>query len=85
MVNFFDADEAVFDIDTRELQGQERVDLLAAFLADLGRAFGFPVALAVEGLDPLKKAYLRYEPADDEFVFAASPNGGGRGPGLGRG
>lgn len=74
MVNFFDVDdEVVFDIDTRELQGQERVDLLAAFLRDLGRAFGLPVALALEGLDPLKKAYLQYEPAGDEFVFTASP------------
>ncbi|MET9228355.1 hypothetical protein [Lentzea sp. NPDC003310] len=72
MVNFFEChDEVVFDVDTRELQGQERLDLLAAFMRELGLEFGLSVALALEGLDPSQNAYLRYEPTSDEFVVKA--------------
>jgi hypothetical protein len=71
LVNFFDLgrDEVAFDIDTRELQGQQRVDLLAAFMRELGQAFRLPVALTSEGSDPREGAYLHYDPVVDGFVL----------------
>ena len=70
LVNFFEVhDEVVFDVHVGELQGQERLDLLSAFLRDLGQVWGKPVALTFEGLDPAKDPYLHYDPAVDGFVL----------------
>ncbi|MFD4676709.1 hypothetical protein ACFWNN_43805 [Lentzea sp. NPDC058450] len=69
-VNFFEVgDEVVFDVHVGELQGQERLDLLSAFLRELGQAFGKPVALTFEGLDPAEEPYLHFDPAIDGFVL----------------
>ncbi|GAA3663901.1 hypothetical protein GCM10022267_57620 [Lentzea roselyniae] len=75
LVNFFEADDDVvlFDIDVRELQGQERLDLLGAFLRELGQAFGRPVALTFEGFDPSEMPYLHYDPVADGFVLDREP------------
>ncbi|MDX8056024.1 hypothetical protein SK571_42165 [Lentzea sp. BCCO 10_0798] len=75
LVNFFEAveDEVLFDVDVRELQGQERLDLLGAFLRELGLAFGRPVALAFEGCDPSEEPYLHYDPVADGFVLDREP------------
>lgn len=46
----FLADEEIdFDMDLRELQGQERLDLLCDFLRTLGRRLGKPVFMDPEG------------------------------------
>jgi hypothetical protein len=43
------ADEIDFDVDLRELQGQERLDLLCGFFVAIGRRLGKPVLMASEG------------------------------------
>ncbi|MET8756805.1 hypothetical protein [Lentzea sp. NPDC004782] len=70
-VNFLlvEGEDLDFDIDVRELQGQDRVDLLGAFLRAVGQAFGRPVALAFEGLDPRNVPYLHYDSKADDFVL----------------
>ncbi|MEV6714371.1 hypothetical protein AB0M48_20310 [Lentzea sp. NPDC051208] len=75
LVNFFEAgeDEVLFDVDVRELQGQERLDLLGVFLRELGLAFGRPVALTFEGCDPSEVPYLHYDPVADGFVLDRKP------------
>ncbi|GLY52211.1 hypothetical protein [Lentzea sp. NBRC 102530] len=69
-VNFFEVpDEVVFDVHVGELQGQQRLDLLSAFLRELGQVWAKPVALAFEGLDPAQEPYLHYDPVADGFVL----------------
>jgi hypothetical protein len=65
--------EISFDVDLRELQGQEGADTLCAFLRAIGSRLGKPVLMTPEGgsqehsvlgYDPaLKKVTLRTEPA----------------------
>ena len=52
-VNFwpYSADEILFDIDIREIHGQERLDALCAFLRAIGRRLGKPVLMSEEGFD----------------------------------
>lgn len=70
LVNFFDGgDDVLFDIHVGELQGQERLDLLGAFMRELGQAFGRVVALTFEACDPLEMPYLHYDPVVDGFVL----------------
>lgn len=38
-----------FDVDLRELQGQERLDILCGFFATIGRRLGKPVLMSTEG------------------------------------
>ncbi|MEU0689404.1 hypothetical protein [Streptomyces uncialis] len=46
----FHADvEVDFDVDLRELQGQERLDVFCGFLGDIGRRLGKPVLMDPEG------------------------------------
>ncbi|MEU0236378.1 hypothetical protein ABZ234_01675 [Nocardiopsis sp. NPDC006198] len=42
-------EEIDFDVDLRELQGQERLDVLCHFLATIGRRLGKPVLMEPEG------------------------------------
>lgn len=74
-VNFLlaEGEDLDFDIDVRELQGQDRVDLLGVFLRAVGQAFGLPVALTFEGHDPRKVSYLHYDPKADDFVLEREP------------
>lgn len=73
-VNFFDCggEDVDFDIDVRELRGQERLDLLSAFLRVMGQAFRAPVAMRGEGDDP-GFSLFHYDPETDEFVLDAEP------------
>ncbi|MEU5896510.1 MULTISPECIES: hypothetical protein [unclassified Streptomyces] len=46
----FHADEEIdFDVDLRELQGQERLDVFCGFLREIGRRLGKPVLMDPEG------------------------------------
>ncbi|MET8826318.1 hypothetical protein ABZX40_30425 [Streptomyces sp. NPDC004610] len=42
-------DEVDFDIDLRELQGQDRLDVFCGFLREIGRLLGKPVLMDPEG------------------------------------
>ncbi|MEH0474897.1 hypothetical protein ACN6K4_003591 [Streptomyces hayashii] len=42
-------DEVDFDVDLRELQGQERLDVFCGFLREIGRRLGKPVLMDPEG------------------------------------
>ncbi|MEU6739418.1 hypothetical protein [Streptosporangium sandarakinum] len=46
---FLSEDTIDFDVDLRELQGQERLDLLCGFFAEIGRKLGKPVLMSPEG------------------------------------
>lgn len=46
---FLAAEEVDFDIDLRELQGQERLDVLCSFLRAIGQRLGRPVFMDPEG------------------------------------
>jgi hypothetical protein len=46
---FYAPDEIDFDVDLRELQGQERLDVLCHFLTAIGRHLGKPVLMHPEG------------------------------------
>ncbi|GHH63181.1 hypothetical protein GCM10018775_80510 [Streptomyces umbrinus] len=43
------ADEVDFDVDLRELQGQERLDVFCGFLREIGRRLGKPVLMDPQG------------------------------------
>ena len=57
---FFAAEEIDFDIDLREIQGQERLDQLCAFLRSVGRHLGKPVLMGGEGGNPAKHPVLGF-------------------------
>ncbi|MEU8383955.1 hypothetical protein [Streptosporangium sp. NPDC048865] len=68
----FHADESVdFDIDLRELQGQERLDLLCGFLRAIGRRLGKPVLMTPEGDD--RHPVLGFDVATGRVVPLAEP------------
>ncbi|MFI5881920.1 hypothetical protein [Streptomyces sp. NPDC051554] len=46
---FHAADEVDFDVDLRELQGQDRLDVLCDFFREIGRRLGRPVLMDPEG------------------------------------
>jgi hypothetical protein len=63
----YTADEIDFDVDLRELQGQQRLDLLCAFFRTIDRQLGKPVLMTPEGSgnDPV----LGYDVDDDRVVL----------------
>ncbi|MEV4413290.1 hypothetical protein [Catellatospora sp. NPDC049609] len=64
------SDEIWFDIDLRELQGQERLDLLCGFFTAIGRRLGKPVCMTPEmGQEPV----LGFEPTAGRVVLLADP------------
>ncbi|TDP96050.1 hypothetical protein [Labedaea rhizosphaerae] len=67
-LNFFrrDGEGITFDVDLREVRDQERLDVLCAVLADLGRAFGNDVRLVPEGGSDWE--LLRYDAGADRIV-----------------
>ncbi|MEU8900977.1 hypothetical protein [Nocardia sp. NPDC048505] len=63
------AESVDFDVDLRELQGQQGVDLLCEFLGTIGRHLGKPVRLSPE-TDP-SRAVLAFDPQADRVVLLA--------------
>lgn len=59
-----------FDVDLRELQGQDRLDLLCGFLRSLGRMLSKPVVLTPESCPDLP--VLGYVPAADRVMMLAA-------------
>ena len=64
-------DQIDFDVDLRELQGQEGVDLLCDFLTVLGRRLGKSVLMCAEG--DHKNPVLGFDSAADRVVLLADP------------
>jgi len=62
-----------FDVDLRELQGQDRLDALCQFFKTLGRELRKPVVMTPEGIAELR--ILVYEPTVDRVVLTAKPWG----------
>lgn len=46
---FLADDEIDFDVDLRESQGQERLDVFCGFLREIGLRLGKPVLMSAEG------------------------------------
>ncbi|MCL7427165.1 hypothetical protein [Streptomyces sp. YS415] len=68
----FYSDEAIdFDVDLRELQGQERLDVFCSFLREIGRRLGKPVLMHPEGADG--HPVLGFDVAADRVVLLAEP------------
>jgi len=65
------ADEIDFDVDLRELQGQEGVDVLCRFLTAIGRRLGRQVVMTAEG--DYGHPALGFDPAADRVVLMADP------------
>ncbi|WP_033223421.1 hypothetical protein [Kitasatospora phosalacinea] len=68
----YEASSIDFDVDLRELPGQDGVDLLCRLLRTIGRRLGKPVTLSPES-DPLHPV-LRFDPAADRVVLLADPH-----------
>lgn len=71
---FHTADEVDFDVDLRELQGQDRLDAFCGFLKEIGRRLGKPVLMDPEGGSghPVLSFYLEA----DRVVLLADGAGG---------
>ncbi|WP_411105111.1 hypothetical protein [Streptomyces sp. cmx-4-9] len=68
----FHHDEAIdFDVDLRELQGQERLDVFCGFLREIGRRLGKPVLMDPEG--DYGHPVLGFEVVADRVVLLAEP------------
>ncbi|MFI9729344.1 hypothetical protein [Streptomyces sp. NPDC052092] len=66
------ADEIGFDVDFRELQGQERLNVLCGFLCAIGRRLGKPVVLTPEGDWERSHPVLGFDVESDEVVLLAT-------------
>ncbi|MDT0268575.1 hypothetical protein RM844_20010 [Streptomyces sp. DSM 44915] len=71
---FHAADEIDFDVDLRELQGQERLDVLCGFLGEIGRRLGKPVLMDPEG--DHGHPGLGFDVGADRVVILAAPQVG---------
>ncbi|WP_130334879.1 hypothetical protein [Micromonospora kangleipakensis] len=73
LVNFwpYSAAEIDFDIDLRELQGQERLDIVCGFFAAIGRRLRKPVLMAPEG--DYHHPVLGFDVEADRVVPLADP------------
>ncbi|MFD7322412.1 hypothetical protein ACFV9D_15200 [Streptomyces sp. NPDC059875] len=69
---FHSADEIDFDVDLRQLQGQERLDLFCGFLTAIGRRLGKPVLMDAEGGDG-SHPVLGFEVDSDRVRLLAEP------------
>ncbi|MEU2560296.1 hypothetical protein ABZ626_13315 [Streptomyces longispororuber] len=68
---FQDDDEIDFDVDLRELQGQERLDVFCDFLREIGRRLGKPVLMGPEG--DHGHSVLGFDIDADRVVLLAEP------------
>ena len=69
----YDSDQIDFDVDLRELQGQERLDALCGFLRAIGRALGKPVLMTPEGALNAGCPFLAYRVESDRVVLLTDP------------
>ncbi|AWI32847.1 hypothetical protein DDW44_00345 [Streptomyces tirandamycinicus] len=65
-------DEVDFDVDLRELQGQERLDAFCGFLREIGRRLGKPVLMYPEG--DCGHPMLGFNVEEDRVVLLADPS-----------
>ncbi|WP_329375888.1 hypothetical protein OG625_00740 [Streptomyces sp. NBC_01351] len=68
------ADEIGFDVDLRELQGQEPLDVLCGFLRAIGGRLGKPVVMTPEGDWDQSHPVLGFDVASDRVVLLAEPH-----------
>ncbi|MFC8537500.1 hypothetical protein ACFUJY_26795 [Streptomyces sp. NPDC057249] len=68
---FLDDEVIDFDVDLRELQGQERLDVFCGFLREIGRCLGKPVLMAPEG--DYDRPVLGFDVGTDRVVLLAEP------------
>ncbi|MFD7527993.1 MULTISPECIES: hypothetical protein [unclassified Streptomyces] len=69
---FWTVEEIDFDVDLRELQGQERLDVFCGFLRVVGRRLGKPVLMDAEGGDH-SHPVLGFDVEADQVVLLAEP------------
>lgn len=68
---FYSDEEIDFDVDLRELQGQERLELFCGFLREIGRRLGKPVLMHPEGAHG--HPVLGFDVEADRVVLLAEP------------
>lgn len=68
---FLVEEEVDFDVDVRELQGQERLDVFCGFLREIGRRLGKPVLMDPEG--DAGHPVLGFDVEADRVVLLAEP------------
>ncbi|MBT2445338.1 hypothetical protein J7E93_35715 [Streptomyces sp. ISL-36] len=68
---FYADGEVEFDVDLRELQGQDRLDVFCGFLRELGRRLGKPVLMDPEG--DYGHPVLGFDVEADRVVVLANP------------
>ncbi|MET8088490.1 hypothetical protein [Micromonospora sp. NPDC005237] len=69
---FYAVEEIDFDVDLRELQGQERLDVFCGFLRVIGRLLGKPVLMDSEGGNH-SHPVLGFDVETDQVVLLADP------------
>lgn len=69
---FMAVDEIDFDVDLRQLQGQERLDTFCSLLTAIGRRLGKSVLMDSEGGDGTKPV-LGFDVAADRVAVMADP------------
>ncbi|MFG2489438.1 hypothetical protein ACGFSI_42730 [Streptomyces virginiae] len=68
---FLDDEVIDFDVDLRELQGQERLDVFCGFLREIGRRLGKPVLMDPEG--DYGHPVLGFDVEADRVVLLSEP------------
>ncbi|MFJ9034700.1 hypothetical protein ACIRQP_40960 [Streptomyces sp. NPDC102274] len=67
---FYSVEEVDFDVDLRELQGQERLDMFRRFLREIGQRLGKRVLMYSEGGDH-RCPVLGFDAGTDQMVLLA--------------
>jgi hypothetical protein len=73
---FMSQTEISFDVDLHELQGQQGVDTLCAFMRTIGTRLGKPVLMTSEG-ESQEHPILGYDPALNEVTLRIDPTATG--------
>lgn len=71
---FWTEEQIDFDVDLREIQGQERLDALCGLLRAIGRRLGKPVLLSPEGFET--RPVLGYQVGIDRVVVLPDSSAG---------
>lgn len=69
------AEQVDFDVDLRELQGQERLDVLCGLMRAVGRRLGKPVLMSPEGFET--SPMIGYQVPVDRVVVLPGARAGG--------